>query len=131
VTWYRRHYKIANKDKGNRTIAFDFDGVLATYAEGQYPEIGEPIEGMAKLTNDLKDQGWKIIIFTCRAAKEVRQWLKDNGYAFDKINKNIDDKGNSPKVYAEIYVDDRAINFGGDAEKLREQIKDFKPWGRK
>jgi hypothetical protein len=111
-----------------KSIAFDFDGVLAKYTDGQYPEIGDPILGMKDLLASLKKQGWKVIVFTCRQSAEVEPWLTQHGFEVDEINQNSDAPAHSNKVPADIYVDDRAITFTGDAEALAFQIANFKRW---
>lgn len=111
-----------------KTIAFDFDGVLASYKSGQYPEIGEPIEGMKDLIDNLKADGWKVVVFTCRQSNEIEPWLLQHGFDIDEINQNSGAPPHSNKIPADIYVDDRAIAFKGDAKSLAQQIADFKVW---
>ena len=112
-----------------KSIAFDFDGVLAKYTDGQYPEIGEPVEGMKDLLANLKKSGWKVIVFTCRQAVEVEPWLLQHGFEVDEINKNTGAPAHSGKIPADIYVDDRAVTFNGNAKDLAVQISNFKRWG--
>jgi len=121
----------APTDTHDKTIAFDFDGVLAKYKSGQYPEIGEPVDGMKEFLDQLKEEGWKVIIFTCRGASEVEPWLAQHGFSYDYINENPDMPTVSPKIAADIYVDDRGVCFTGDIESLKQTVEDFEPWGNK
>lgn len=111
-----------------KTIAFDFDGVVAEYKSGQYPEIGEPVDGIRELIDTLKSEGWKVVIWTCRTPAEVDPWLLQHGFEVDEINQNTGAPTQSNKIPADIYVDDRAIAFKGDAKALAAQIADFKLW---
>jgi hypothetical protein len=108
-----------------KTIAFDFDGVLAQYDRWRgYQHLGEPIEGMRDVLQMLKFNGWKIIIFTTRGNAEIAQWCKDYSMPYDYINMNPEIQGNNPgKPIASIYVDDLAIRFTGDIEALLEDIR--------
>lgn len=110
-----------------KIIAFDFDGVLAKYDgwEG-YQHLGEPIDGMRKVLQQLKSDGWKIIIYTTRGNAEIAEWCKKYDMLYDYINMNPEIQGQNPgKPVASIYVDDRAIRFTGDAKKLMKDIREF------
>ncbi len=111
-----------------KTIAFDLDGTITGYESGQYPEIGAPLEGIKELIDELKEQDIRIVIWTCRDASEIESTLDRYGIQYDEINQNSEGTHQSNKISADIYVDDRAINFDGDVEKLRKSIEDFKPW---
>lgn len=109
---------------------FDFDGVLAMY-EGWKGRnhFGEPVPGMRELLQDLKSDGWRIVVFTTRGCTEVREWCEKHNIPIDYVNMNPEITGQNPsKPVASFYVDDRAINFNGDVDKLRENIKNFRPW---
>lgn len=109
------------------TIAVDFDGTLSSYEQGFIgPDVfGQPIMPVVESLQLLKRMGWKIIIFTCREKSEgMIKWLKEHEVPFDEINENSDNpKGTSPKPFAHVYLDDRALNYGGqDAHTLMDQI---------
>jgi len=113
------------------TIAIDFDGTLC---ENKFPEIGEQNEDQIMLLEKLikmRENGHKIILYTCRGDNEKYkclsesvEWCKQKGLEFDAINENIagfvKKSGYSPKPVADIYIDDRAINV-----KEWRKIDDF------
>jgi len=113
-----------------KTICLDFDGVLAYYTEWD-GTIGNPNPEGIKLAMLLHDNGYKIIIQSCRTHStwgkttenldEMKKWLEKNSVPYDEI-----ESGN--KAFAHIYVDDRAINFPankGPASQIFEQISEF------
>lgn len=103
----------------NMYIAVDFDGVIhdidySNYID--YKHFNVPFEGASKYLKLLKNQGWKIIIWTCRKkSRAMKKWLKENDIPYDSINKNISKvfKGQSVKVYADVYLDDKNIEYLG------------------
>lgn len=97
-----------------KVIAVDFDGCLCT---SKWPEIGRENR---KAINELirrKAEGDKIILWTCREGKQLREavlWCMNRGLKFDAINENLPDNkekfGNdSRKVFAHEYWDDKAV----------------------
>lgn len=105
-------------------ICVDFDGTCVTH---EFPGIGKDI-GAVLVLNKLVDHGHKIILFTMRsdndsgASKEFPgvhggsyltdavRWFHDNRIPLYGINMNPDQTwSNSPKVYAELYIDDAAL----------------------
>jgi len=113
-----------------KTIAFDFDGVLAHYDGWRgHDHLGKPIPGMKNLLCELKDCGWTIIIYTTRGNAEIQEWCDRHKIPFDYVNFNPAVQGNNPgKPIADIYVDDRAIKFNGVPTDLRRQIAKFQTW---
>ena len=107
-----------------KVIAVDFDGTLCTR---KYPGIGEPnTELISQLAEEQKN-GTAVILFTCRKGKllnEAVKWCRDKGLVFDEVNKNLKErirayKGDSRKISADVYVDDRAAAFSfGQTLKL-------------
>ena len=112
------------------TIAFDFDGVLAQFNGWKGKDhFGEPVPGMRKYLTELKAKGVGVIIYSTRGAHEIEEWCKRYDMPFDYINCNPElHTQNMGKPIAHIYVDDRAICFHGDVDRLREEIANFKPW---
>jgi hypothetical protein len=98
------------------TIAIDFDGTLHT---GEWPSIGEPMPGAAYTIRRLKADGHYLIIWSCREGCEqaaMVDWMLEHDIPFDLVNDNHPDDvarygGNSRKIMADIYIDDR--NIGG------------------
>ena len=104
------------------TIAVDFDGTLCEYA---FPEIGEQRRShkilMSKLIQ-LRNEGHKLILWTNRGDNdeypvltEAVDWCRNRGLLFDAVNENLPNQkklsGYSPKIMADIYIDDRALEF--------------------
>ncbi len=96
------------------TLAVDFDGTIAHYKG--YAGRGvflDPIPGAARALRSLKARGWSIVVFTCRTEEdELRAYLDTHGIPYDAINVGLDPSMEcSGKVYADIYLDDRAVTF--------------------
>lgn len=116
--------------KNNRqTLVFDFDGVIHRYSKGwQSGKIYDPpTDGIKNLLDILKPL-YKIVIISTRCIdpsmkKEMISWLKKYNIPYDEIS--------AEKVPALAYIDDRAINFDGDCDKLFRRIMEFKPWTAK
>lgn len=114
-----------------KIIAIDFDGTLCTE---KFPEIGEPIPEMIELTKQLKKEGYKLILWTCREGyvlDNAVQWCKDRGLEFDAVNDNLPEikaewKANVRKIYCDLYIDDKCLNpvFGEvNLERIRSLCK--------
>lgn len=94
-------------------IAVDFDGTLCSYC---YPDIGKPNLPLIELLKALKREGCRIILWTCRCGRELEQavqWCEEFGLEFDKVNRNTDEilekyGSDSRKIYADVYIDDKA-----------------------
>lgn len=102
----------------------DFDG---TIVEHRFPEIGEPLPEAFEVLKELKEAGWKLILWTCReddGYKIDRQYLaaavefcRENGVEFDAVNGPLKEHDFRPehtlrrKPYGHCYIDDR--NLGG------------------
>ncbi|MBQ3553649.1 MAG: hypothetical protein IJA08_03130 [Clostridia bacterium] len=98
-----------------KIIAADFDGVLNL--NSIYPKLGEPNIELIKKLNKWQDYGNKIILWTCREGQfldDAVKFCKTHGLYPDAINDNIPETvdyfgSNSRKVYADYYIDDKAI----------------------
>lgn len=125
---------MAKNKKHQKTIAIDFDGVLADYSNGWQGDdvFGEVVDGASAATEVLKNDGWRIIIFTTRKVSDkLKEWLKDNKISYDYINENPDQpESASGKVIADIYLDDRAVTFRGDWKWTVRDIAGFTPYER-
>ena len=102
-----------------KSICVDLDGVLADYRDGWkgIEHIGDPILGAREFLEWIRDQGYRIVIFTTRMNKEsnpglplsdllfkVVSWFHKNSLPFDEIYLG------QGKPIASAYVDDRAIS---------------------
>ena len=110
-----------------KVLALDLDDTTLFDA---HPALGKPIDGIIQQLEVLKAMGWLITIWTVRnESKEIAEHLKKLGVPFDYINENpFGPSGGSRKIYADVYLDDRALNFDGETKGLAEKINSFKPW---
>ncbi|MBM3410784.1 MAG: hypothetical protein FJY18_04030 [Bacteroidetes bacterium] len=119
------------------TIAIDFDGVIHSYSRGwQGGEIYDPpVEGTREALTELSAKGWKIYIFSTRTNKiyhkndhppqeeRMKTYLEEHGIPYDKI-------WSFGKPMADIYLDDRALNFRGKWVDSLQEIEQFQVWNR-
>lgn len=92
--------------------AVDFDGYLCAQA---WPEIGQPYHVIIDHFKQLKSQGNKLILWTCREGELLQQaidWCASHGLYFDAHNENLPERieqyGNDcRKISADYYCDDR------------------------
>lgn len=119
-----------NKDHFENKIAFDFDGVINSYQSG-YCGVDNipdpPVPGIFELIEKLYHQGWTIYIFSSRAlTDDGEQAIWD--YIRKYGNMNYIEDVTSEKIIADIYVDDRSIQFNGNVNQLEKEINTFEPW---
>lgn len=108
-------------------IAIDFDGTVVTH---EYPRIGKDI-GAVPVLKQLVADGHKLILNTMRCGKELEeavQWFKERDIPLFGINENPTQKRwtSSPKVYANIYIDDAAI--GVPLVKYNSDLAPHRPY---
>lgn len=70
--------------------------------------------GAVPVLKELADAGYRLVLNTMRSGKtekEAVQWFKDNGIPLFGVNCNPEQKSwtKSPKVYADLYIDDSAL----------------------
>lgn len=59
------------------------------------------------------------MIFTCRDEDDaVARWLRSHGVQYDAINCNPDARTGSGKVFADVYLDDRALQPGSALRQI-------------
>lgn len=108
----------------NKIIAVDFDGTLC---ENAWPGIGAPRQPVIDYLFAQQRQGAKLILWTNRYGDyldEALDWCEDRGLVFNAVNENlpeiIEAFGNDcRKVFANEYIDDRAIPVPGTDQGLR------------
>lgn len=93
-------------------VAVDFDGTLVL---NKYPYIENP---NMKLINFIKEYRNKYIwiLWTCRSGEQLKMAVdymkQEHNIEFDYINENvpwmIDKFGDTRKVYADLYIDDKS-----------------------
>lgn len=93
------------------TIAVDFDG---TCVEHDYPEVGLDVEGAVETLKELQSRGHRIILYTMRSGSKLDaavRWFKERKIALWGVNENPEQSKwtESPKVYADFYIDDSAL----------------------
>jgi len=91
-------------------IAVDFDG---TCVDHRYPNIGADVPYCVDVLRLLSAAGKKLILNTMRSGKELQDavdWFTYKAIPLYGVNHNPDQDSwtKSPKVYAEIYIDDAA-----------------------
>jgi hypothetical protein len=78
----------------------------------------------------MRSQGHKLILWTNRgdneqykSLTEAIEWCKEKGLEFDAVNQNLPDQkklsGYSPKIMADYYIDDKALEFGTIESKMK------------
>jgi hypothetical protein len=95
-------------------IAVDFDGTICTLS---YPAIGRERKGAKEYINKLYDEGYAIVINTCRqglAAEAAKTFLEIRGINYDEFNENmphiLDLYGtDTRKISADVYIDDKCL----------------------
>lgn len=114
------------------TLAIDFDG---TIVENAYPEIGNLKPNVVEVMNRLRDEGYRIVINTCRTGQHelnARICLNDNNIPFHYLNENtlesrLEFTEESRKLSADIYIDDRnLLGIPDDWEKIYDLITEAK-----
>lgn len=109
----------------DQVIAFDFDGVLATYEKGQYPKLGEPIPVMVKLLCTLL-QRYECWVFTSRVHpdngdhqlqySEIRAWLQNHVNVNFEHHPIIITDRKCPRIG--LFLDDRAVRIAMNRGEL-------------
>ena len=98
------------KDNGYG-IAVDFDGPCV---EHNYPAIGMDVEGAVDVLRTLNKHGHRIILNTMRSGQRLEaavRWFRARKIELWAVNRNPEQEQwtTSPKVYADIYIDDSAL----------------------
>lgn len=97
-----------------KIIAVDFDGTLC-YSD--WPALGDPNVRLISYLRNWRDQGNKLILWTCRAGEALEdaiRWCHEQQLEFDAINDNLPEivemyGNNSRKITCDYYIDDRAL----------------------
>lgn len=113
-------------------IAIDFDDTINVQGSKTYPQCGTVRPWAKEVINFMSKLGVKIVIWTSRDVaynqdekrmydhmSPMIDWLDANGIHYDAINKSIQFAPyayNGRKVYAHMYVDDRAYGWDGEED---------------
>jgi hypothetical protein len=116
-------------------LAVDFDDTLRL--RGQWgKEEGVPNLKVIELVKRLKKLGWVIILWTCRPIDDVIfDWCEshevpvdfynENPHAIEWFKRNYGFSNWSHKVFADVYLDDSAINpFSSFSQEFDELYDD-------
>lgn len=92
-------------------IAVDFDGTLVRH---DFPRIGAEAPNAFKVLRKLQEGGHKLILLTMRSEKYLQEavdFCAERGVRFWAVNNNPEQGSwtSSPKVYAQLYIDDMAL----------------------
>lgn len=106
-------------------VAVDFDGTICADA---FPEVGAPNRAVIDYVKRLAADGSKIILYTSREngtrklLDEAVAFCKEQGIPLYAVNENPGNlhaakiglkPSDGRKVYADLYIDDKAINPAG------------------
>lgn len=98
-----------------KIAAIDFDGTLV---EDKFPEIGDINVRLFNTCRMLKNHGVKLILWSSRNGTQLQHavdFCKEHGLEFDAVNENLPEVkqyyggGDTRKVFADIYIDDKAV----------------------
>lgn len=96
----------------SRIIAVDFDGTVVTH---EYPEVGADVPHAVEVLKRLNDAGVRIIVWTMRGGEyldvHAKEWFESKDIEVWAYNSNPEQSSwtQSPKCYAQAYIDDAAI----------------------
>jgi 5'(3')-deoxyribonucleotidase len=90
--------------KTKKTLAIDFDNVIAEYNHGWLDtgRMGVPKIGAEDTIRKLKKK-YTVVIYSCRKSELIREWLKENDFPYMKVYRS------KPRAIA--YIDDKAVRF--------------------
>jgi len=109
-----------------KVVAVDFDGVIVECNGWKgHNHFGRVKKGAVEALREFKERGYVIVIWTTRYNEEgIRKFLKDNGVPFDFINENpFGPPDTSRKIYADVYLDDRAVRFESWEQARRDVLR--------
>lgn len=90
-------------------IAIDFDGTIVTH---EYPNIGTLAPMAKEVINELVAAGHKLFLWSMRSGEKLDEalaFLEDEGINIKVGNHSPAQFSESPKQYAQLYIDDAAI----------------------
>ena len=125
----RMKMRVSVPSSRRKTLAVDFDGVIADYTDWKGEGIhGPPRSDVLEALATLQREEWKIVIHTTRSEADIRDYLTDHQVPYDEINRNSDYRNLGGKPVATVYWDDRALRYSGDALQDLRTIRQFATW---
>lgn len=117
---------------GTLNICVDFDGVLHQYTGWKGDDVFDgPVMGAPECMQYLARQGHTLILHTTRAVTpKLKSWLEQHKVPIHYFNESPrkPSNSNSGKPLADVYLDDRGVQFNGNWPDAVQQIESFKPW---
>ncbi len=107
-------------------LAVDFDGTITK--ENTYPIIcNKPNKPVIEFIHWVQSLNWIIILWTCRSGESLDaalKYCKDYDLKIDYVNRNAYYVNlSSPKIFADIYLDDRSLNTDKNSlKKLKTNV---------
>ena len=106
-----------------KSIALDFDGTIAYTTKETYPYIQSVNIKAIEVMRKYKKAGGKVVLFTCRTDTDLEiaiECLREYGLNVDAVNEDLKetvdewsmiypDSSISPKVFVDVYIDDKAF----------------------
>lgn len=106
-------------------VAVDFDGTLTEQSEcplqPPYPPTPALRLDVVEMLKEYRGRGHQLILWTCREGEGLTEAINlclSHDLYFDYIN--YSPLGGSPKVIADVYFDDRAVN---SIEELQRRLE--------
>lgn len=123
------------------TIAIDFDGTCVTH---EYPKVGRTVAGAVDVLKKLVANKHDLILWTMRCDSGVKSgkfhsgltdavnWFKENDIPLYGVNCNPSQSEwtQSPKAYAQVYIDDAALGCPLLVDIVSDGMEDIKQVGR-
>lgn len=106
-----------------KLLGVDFDGTVVSH---MFPHIGTEVPDAVRVLKRVLEAGHEIVLWTCREDEpehdnkrnyltQAVQWMYESGLKLRSVNENTEHDdfrlptGQRRKVYADFYVDDRAV----------------------
>lgn len=123
------------RNKYKPIIAIDFDMTISNNVD--YTKlVNPPMPGAVDVIRELRDHGCILILWTCRninSLEDAKEYLAKYGIldCFDYFNENTSeiqtawaDHISSPKIYADVYIDDKNVGMSINWYEIRRLIVD-------